>query len=125
MGGSYAKVYEASSPTEGPVLVKLLLRQSFTVEDLVRTARIAARAASASSGPLLGPVKAGFDRPFVALVFRRLPHGSLADVMGSASARDRRVLLTSLASNLALLHATFRSGTARSRRATSWSRAQA
>ena len=108
--GSYAKVFAATCPTEGPVLIKLLLRQTFTVEELVRVARIAARAASASTGPLLGPIRVCFERPYVALVFRKLPHGSLADVTGSLSARERRLLLQSLASNVAILHATLRSG---------------
>ncbi|KNC55149.1 extracellular solute-binding protein family 1 [Thecamonas trahens ATCC 50062] len=107
--GSMAMAYEAVLSGQ-PVVVKVLLRQKMSPDDLVSFAEAAARATLASTVGVVGPIAVCLDAPLLAVVNPRYDTGSLHDAMTGASplVLDRRgahAVATSMTAALTKLHA--------------------
>ena len=106
--GSMATAYEAELQGQ-PVVVKVLLRQKMSPDELVSFTEAAARATLASAVGVVGPIAVCLDAPLLAVINPRYDTGSLYDSMTGISPlvlnrRGVHTVAKSMTAALAKLH---------------------
>ncbi|KNC46012.1 TKL protein kinase [Thecamonas trahens ATCC 50062] len=95
--GSYAKIYESDWKGR-PVIVKIMLRQSFKMPELINLVALAGRASRGARPGLVAPIAVSVFEPYIGLVFPHYSAGGLNTLLDGAATKSKSSASTPVAS---------------------------